>query len=84
MCQPYIESATSLSDTIYVRLLLYFSVQCERTTSLEALHAGLFEPPTKIAVVGSGCSVATEATAEVSHFYNITQVCASNTFKLRN
>ena len=28
----------------------------------------------KIAVIGSGCSVATEATADISHYYNITHV----------
>ena len=28
----------------------------------------------KIAVIGSGCSVATEATADISHYFNITHV----------
>ncbi len=28
----------------------------------------------KVAVLGSGCSVATEPTAEVSHYFNVTQV----------
>ena len=49
-------------------------LQCERTTALNALYAGLLEPPIKIAVVGAGCSVATEPTAEISHYYNLTQV----------
>ena len=31
-------------------------------------------PPTKVGWVGSGCSVATEPTAELTHYYNITQV----------
>ncbi len=59
----------------------YVILQCNHTTSLRALHAGLFEPPIKIAVMGSGCSVATEPTAEISHLYNLTQV--SNTASVR-
>ena len=27
-----------------------------------------------VAIIGAGCSAATEATAEISHYYNITQV----------
>ena len=42
--------------------------------SLKAFHSQIINPPTKIAAIGSGCSIATEASAEVSHFYNITQV----------
>ena len=49
-------------------------MQCHRTTALDSLFTQLREGPTKIAVIGAGCSVATEATAEVSHYYNITQV----------
>ena len=49
-------------------------MQCNRTLSLDALHSQILHEPRKLAVVGSGCSVATEAGAEVSHYYNITQV----------
>ena len=49
-------------------------MQCHRTTALDSLFTQLREEPTKIAAMGAGCSVATEATAEVSHYYNITQV----------
>lgn len=42
--------------------------------SLDALHSQLLHEPKKVAIIGSGCSVATEAAAEVSHYYNITQV----------
>ena len=42
--------------------------------ALTNFHAHLIQPPTKIGVIGSGCSVATEATAEVGPFYNLTQV----------
>ena len=49
-------------------------MQCNRTLSLDALHSQILHEPRKLAVIGSGCSVATEAGAEVSHYYNITQV----------
>ncbi len=52
----------------------YFEIQCDHTMSLDALHQGVLSPPTKIAVIGSGCSVATEPAAEISHYYNLTQV----------
>ena len=55
----------------------YHILQCNRTVSLKALHTQIINPPTKIAAIGSGCSIATEASAEVSHFYNITQVIIS-------
>ena len=32
------------------------------------------DDPIKIGVLGAGCSIATEATAEISHFYNLAQV----------
>ena len=54
--------------------MLCLPVQCEHTTALDALHDGVLHPPTKIAVVGAGCSVATEPTAEISHYYNLIQV----------
>ena len=54
-------------------------MQCNRTESLNALHYQVLHEPKKLAVIGSGCSVATEPAAEVSHYFNITQVsCAKN------
>ena len=37
---------------------------------------GAYAIATKVALIGSGCSVAAEPTAEVSQFYNITQAIA--------
>jgi len=42
--------------------------------ALNAFFNQIISGPVKIAVIGSGCSVATEPTAEISHYYNITQV----------
>ena len=50
-------------------------LQCNRTVALNGLFVQLFHPPQeKIALIGSGCSTATKATAEIVHHYNITQV----------
>ena len=32
----------------------------------------------KVAVIGCGCSMATESVAQISRFWNITQVCADH------
>ena len=56
-------------------MLLQSFPQCNRTAALDGLFTQLFQPPQeKVALIGSGCSTATEATAEISHYYNITQV----------
>ena len=34
----------------------------------------MFQPPVKLGIIGAGCSVATEAVAEVAYYYNLTQV----------
>ena len=49
-------------------------LQCNRTVALDAFFKQIVQDPVKISWIGSGCSVATEPTAEVSHYYNITQV----------
>ena len=51
-------------------------VQCKRSVALDALFNQLLSKDniSKAAVIGCGCSVATEPTAEVSHYYNITHV----------
>ena len=48
--------------------------QCVRYQSHRTLFSQLRENRTKIAAVGSGCTLATEPAAEVSHFWNIPQV----------
>ena len=48
--------------------------QCDRTTALEELFSlVLYSEWPVVALLGSGCSQATAATAELTHFYNITQ-----------
>ena len=61
---------------VFVHVLHYPSlpIQCDQVSALEAFHRQVFEPPTKIGIIGSGCSVSTEPTASISHYYNLVQV----------
>lgn len=54
----------------------YINFQCETygVAAMDALHTHLLRPPSKIGIIGSGCSQATEPTAEISHYYNLTHV----------
>ena len=58
----------------YPQLAMPVPVQCVGFQSQRTLFSQLRENRTKIAAVGSGCSLATEPTAEISHFWNIPQV----------
>ena len=49
-------------------------IQCNRTVTLEGLFTQLNSSRQKVSLIGSGCSLATEATAEISHYYNVPQV----------
>ena len=55
-----------------------------RGRSLDTFFEGIQSDPVKLAVVGCGCSVATEPVAEISHRWNISQVSdiSVNTVKL--
>ena len=57
-------------------LICTISIQCNRGKSLDAFFDDvLLQPdPVKIALIGCGCSVATEPVAEISHKWNISQV----------
>ena len=57
---------------LVTRIILH--LQCNRTVALDAFFQQILQDPVKISWIGSGCSVATEPTAEISHYYNITQV----------
>ena len=58
-------------------------LQCSRTTSLDVFFKDTdSNPVAKIAVIGCGCSPATEPVAEISHHWNISQVGFSNKNRL--
>ena len=48
--------------------------QCNHLVALSSFFKQINFPPTKVGWVGSGCSPATEPTAELTQFYNMTQV----------
>lgn len=52
----------------------YCGMQCLRRRSLDEFFSGIQSNPVKLALVGCGCSVATEPVAEISHRWNISQV----------
>lgn len=55
-------------------LLIHPASQCDKKAALDVYHQQVFNPPTKIGILGSGCSVSTEPTALISHYYNLNQV----------
>ncbi|CAI8034611.1 Gamma-aminobutyric acid type B receptor subunit 2, partial [Geodia barretti] len=60
-------------------------LKCNREVALDAFYKQMKYLPTKIGWVASGCSLATQAIAELTHFYNITQLsCISSSPALRN
>ncbi len=54
----------------------FFNTQCQKTPALAAFFRQMLSETQhqKLAVIGAGCSPATEPTAEISHQFNITQV----------
>ena len=56
------------------RFSSFHITQCNRTVALGGLFTQLHSSRQKVALIGSGCSLATEATAEISHYNNLTQV----------
>ena len=49
-------------------------MQCQYVKSLDAFFQEIQSPPVKLAIIGCGCSVATEPVAAISHHWNISHV----------
>ncbi|CAI8012114.1 Gamma-aminobutyric acid type B receptor subunit 1 [Geodia barretti] len=80
----YINSEPSILPGYSLHYTLTDS-QCNRSMALESLFKQLSSEHVKLGLVGSGCSVATEPTAEISQFFNIPQVsCVSSSSELKN
>eukprot|EP00731_Ephydatia_muelleri_P036321 Em0235g2a len=47
--------------------------QCHSDRSLDVLFQAIQSAPVKLAIIGCGCSVATEPVAAISHHWNVTQ-----------
>ena len=77
LLQSLVMGHTIGTDRSYVMLTVYIlSIQCHRGRSLDAFFDGIQSDPVKLAVVGCGCSIATEPVAEISHQWNISQVAS--------
>ena len=50
-------------------------MQCLHERARDVFFDGIQTGPVEIAVVGCGCSVATQSVAQISHRFNIPQVC---------
>ena len=53
------------------------TAQCDAGTGTNALFQQLYRKPPKLLVLGGGCSEVSEATAQVSHLWNLVQVCGA-------
>ncbi len=51
-----------------------FYLQCDAGVGTNALYDQLYSSPTKLLVVGAGCSAVSQATAQASHLWNLIQV----------
>ena len=51
--------------------------QCNPGVAIYQLFKVLNQQPTKIMMLGCGCSITSEATAQVTHLFNLTQVSES-------
>ncbi len=55
-------------------VLFVFSLQCDAGVGTNALYEQLYHGPTKLLVLGAGCSDVSQATAQSSHIWNLVQV----------
>ncbi|CAI8023404.1 Gamma-aminobutyric acid type B receptor subunit 1 [Geodia barretti] len=66
---------------------VFTDAACDRKEALNAFHHQVFDKviTNKLGVIGSGCSVSTEPTAAISHYYNLVQVsCIASSPAFRN
>ena len=45
---------------------------------MDVMYYALYRPPTKVMILGAGCSIASEPTARSSHLWNLVQVGIDN------
>ena len=56
---------------IYLAFCIF---QCNAGVAAYKMFQSLAKPPTKIMLMGGGCSTESEATAQTCHLFNVTQV----------
>ena len=74
-CLKCLLRASVSNSEIYTLLCAQLlCLQCSLVQALDQFIKQISEPPTKVAAIGAGCSLATEPTAEISHYWQIPQV----------
>ncbi|XP_070188876.1 gamma-aminobutyric acid type B receptor subunit 1-like [Littorina saxatilis] len=54
--------------------LVHNDTKCDPGHGVKALFEQLYAPPTKLMIIGAGCSIVSEATARASHLWNLVQI----------
>ncbi|KAL5007635.1 hypothetical protein ScPMuIL_016441 [Solemya velum] len=79
-CLPALEMAiddvNSRADILngYDLNLTWMDSMCIPGLATDRMYAMLYNPPTKLVIVGAACSHESEATAQSSHLWNVTQI----------
>jgi gamma-aminobutyric acid type B receptor len=80
----YINSERSILPGYSLHYSLAYS-ECNRSMAFASFHKQINFGPTKVGWIGSGCSIATEITAALTQYYNISHLsCVSSSPELRN
>ena len=59
---------------MYILLIPYTSKQCESRNATQGFLKLVNEEPTKILLIGPGCSTAAQAIAEMADYWNLVMV----------
>ncbi|ESO83683.1 hypothetical protein LOTGIDRAFT_133032 [Lottia gigantea] len=54
--------------------LIYNNTMCDPGQGIKVMYDNLYSPPTKLLIIGAGCSPVSEATAQASHLWNLVQM----------
>ena len=87
-CTPILrlpDGSQCIYDAPYFWMMVTFApIQCERTPAIDQFFRQFSSnETTKIAAIGAGCGVATEAVAEISHYWQAPMV-RCNTIHVQN
>ncbi|XP_067670378.1 gamma-aminobutyric acid type B receptor subunit 1-like [Haliotis asinina] len=73
MALDHINARTDILPN-YNLIMEWRNTKCNPGLGINEMYRLLYDPPTKIAILGDGCSSVSEATAQASFLWNITQI----------
>ena len=76
--EQFFSQFTQFTFIIISNLRYFFLSKCNHSIAFDTFYKEINFLPTKVGWIGSGCSLATEPTAELTQYYNITQVVYIN------